>query len=222
MLFLAVFCGFLAENQREHMIEHRREKQFMKSLLSDITEDTTELNKSIYHVSLTNIYQDSILLYIHNRPQDYVSKKFLDTFSFFGLSRLSIVFNEVTASQLKNAGNLRLIRNQSTIRKIALYWKEEENTIINLDRYLLYRNRGREIEEKLFAFSDNDLVEAGLITRLPYGARIIQPDPVLWFEYANIISHCKITTRQYIGQLKKQLGLSKELISLLKKEYHLK
>ena len=26
MLFLAVFCGFLAENQREHMIEHRREK----------------------------------------------------------------------------------------------------------------------------------------------------------------------------------------------------
>ena len=26
MLFLAVFCGFLAENQREHMIEHRKEQ----------------------------------------------------------------------------------------------------------------------------------------------------------------------------------------------------
>ena len=47
MLFLAVFCGFLAENQLEHMIEHRREKEFMRSLVSDVIEDTTELNKSI-------------------------------------------------------------------------------------------------------------------------------------------------------------------------------
>ena len=31
MLFLAVFCGFLAENQREHFIEHRREKEYHES-----------------------------------------------------------------------------------------------------------------------------------------------------------------------------------------------
>ncbi len=30
MLFLAVFCGFLAEYQLEHKIEKDREKQFMK------------------------------------------------------------------------------------------------------------------------------------------------------------------------------------------------
>ncbi len=29
MLFLAVFCGFLAEYQLEHVIENNREKQFM-------------------------------------------------------------------------------------------------------------------------------------------------------------------------------------------------
>jgi hypothetical protein len=32
MLFLAVFCGFLAENQREHMIENKRAKQLAKYL----------------------------------------------------------------------------------------------------------------------------------------------------------------------------------------------
>jgi len=32
MLFLAVFCGFLAENFREHQVEHNREKKFMASL----------------------------------------------------------------------------------------------------------------------------------------------------------------------------------------------
>jgi hypothetical protein len=31
MLFLAVFCGFLAEYQLEHIIENSREKQFIES-----------------------------------------------------------------------------------------------------------------------------------------------------------------------------------------------
>ena len=39
MLFLAVFCGFLAENQLEHMIEHQREKQYMKSMVEDLEKD---------------------------------------------------------------------------------------------------------------------------------------------------------------------------------------
>jgi hypothetical protein len=36
MLFLAVFCGFLAENQREHMVEHQREIKYMNSLIKDL------------------------------------------------------------------------------------------------------------------------------------------------------------------------------------------
>ncbi|HEY5969946.1 MAG TPA: hypothetical protein VIU35_18315, partial [Chitinophagaceae bacterium] len=43
MLFLAVFCGFLAENQREHMIEHSREKVYMTSLVEDLQKDTSWL-----------------------------------------------------------------------------------------------------------------------------------------------------------------------------------
>ena len=33
MLFLAVFCGFLAENIREHAVERHREKQFIESFI---------------------------------------------------------------------------------------------------------------------------------------------------------------------------------------------
>jgi hypothetical protein len=43
MLFLAVFCGFLAENIREHKIEKSREKQFMRSLIEDLKADTTSI-----------------------------------------------------------------------------------------------------------------------------------------------------------------------------------
>ena len=47
MLFLAVFCGFLAENQREHYIEGKREKKYIQNLLHDLARDTVNYNSSI-------------------------------------------------------------------------------------------------------------------------------------------------------------------------------
>ena len=40
MLFLAVFCGFLAEYQLEHKIEKDREKVYMQNMLEDLEADT--------------------------------------------------------------------------------------------------------------------------------------------------------------------------------------
>ena len=45
MLFLAVFLGFLAENWREHIVEHEREKQYMQSFVYDLKNDTLNLNE---------------------------------------------------------------------------------------------------------------------------------------------------------------------------------
>src|SRR6476469_8258091 len=45
MLFLAVFCGFLAENQREHMVEHQKEKQYIKLLNEDVESDINQISR---------------------------------------------------------------------------------------------------------------------------------------------------------------------------------
>ena len=47
MLFLAVSLGFLVENQREHYVEHQREKQFIKSLINDVEADTARMHEII-------------------------------------------------------------------------------------------------------------------------------------------------------------------------------
>jgi hypothetical protein len=47
MLFLAVFCGFLAENQREHIVEHNQELKYMASLYEDLKKDTADLAHDI-------------------------------------------------------------------------------------------------------------------------------------------------------------------------------
>src|SRR6185503_15814289 len=45
MLFLAVFCGFLAEYQLEHKIEADKEKQFIASMVKEIQSDTAQLHR---------------------------------------------------------------------------------------------------------------------------------------------------------------------------------
>ena len=47
MLFLAVFCGFLAEYQLEHVIENNREKQFIQSFIEDLKTDTASIELNI-------------------------------------------------------------------------------------------------------------------------------------------------------------------------------
>src|SRR5262245_54140253 len=61
MLFLAVFCGFLAENIREHKIEREREKQFIKSLAGDIKADKEIIDNLIPGWSTKSLQSDSLM-----------------------------------------------------------------------------------------------------------------------------------------------------------------
>jgi hypothetical protein len=47
MLFLAVTLGFIVENQREHFLEHRRERQYIRSMIQDLKTDTASFRRII-------------------------------------------------------------------------------------------------------------------------------------------------------------------------------
>src|SRR6186997_3074674 len=47
MLFLAVFAGFLAENQREHYVEDQRAHQLAKNLYKEIYADSIAVQQKI-------------------------------------------------------------------------------------------------------------------------------------------------------------------------------
>ena len=47
MLFLAVFCGFLAEYQLEHKIEKERAKKYMYDMVENLKYDTTRYNRNL-------------------------------------------------------------------------------------------------------------------------------------------------------------------------------
>jgi hypothetical protein len=122
MLFLAVFCGFLAENIREHKVEKNREKQYMRSLIADLNVDKQTLDKHTSDIAKQLSMTDSMIVLL-NDPELVVKNGGL--LYYFG--RVSPRFNTLsinnrTFEQLKNSGNFRLIRNLHTSDKIMAYY----------------------------------------------------------------------------------------------------
>src|SRR4026208_1007781 len=112
MLFPAVFCGFLAELQLEHYIEHQREKQYMKTMRQDLQTDTATIKRVYNRALIQSAALDSLIELGNYHPmnEENISKLYMlhgRTTRF-----LNIRFEDRTSSQLKNAGGMRLIRNQ--------------------------------------------------------------------------------------------------------------
>src|SRR5678815_2052967 len=76
MLFLAVFCGFLAENKREHIIEHKREHQYMFSLITDLKTDTARLSE-VHRFAQKQINNYDSLLRLLKSPHYADSSRYL-------------------------------------------------------------------------------------------------------------------------------------------------
>src|SRR5687767_11380359 len=66
MLFLAVFCGFIAENEREHFIEHKREKQYIHSLSKDVEADIIRLKDLISARNIRGSRLDSLTFFLNS------------------------------------------------------------------------------------------------------------------------------------------------------------
>src|SRR5436190_20650483 len=61
MLFLAVFCGFLAEYQLEHIIENKREKQYIHSLSEDLRSDIKQIDNISVQLERKIRMMDSVI-----------------------------------------------------------------------------------------------------------------------------------------------------------------
>src|SRR6185436_16447095 len=121
MLFLAVFCGFLAENFREHRVEHNRERQYMQSIYSDLKKDTASFNNFADYLKLNYKRLDSIKNVINSRQYVSNPKNF---YSLALLSRSIRYFESHNSGyeQLKSSGNLRLIRTKELADSLVDYY----------------------------------------------------------------------------------------------------
>ena len=124
MLFLAVFCGFVAENFREEKVEHNREKQYLQSMIEDLARDTSEIAGVVFQI-------DSFFLPVFKNATDFLYRgDFSDSsvnkmYEYIpnSITFLTVNFEDRTINQLKNSGNLRMIRNNAVTDSLAEYWQ---------------------------------------------------------------------------------------------------
>ena len=119
MLFLAVFCGFLAEYQLEHKIEKERGKQYLLSFYEDLKTDTGRISFNIN-------FDDEKLVGLANLKNcyDMVSKNMPQTHCLLTMIKYSSInrpfkMTERTLNQLANAGGFRLLNNEDADSIVA-------------------------------------------------------------------------------------------------------
>ena len=223
MLFLAVFCGFLAENQREHYVEQQREKKYIFSLIQDLKADTANFESYIIRQRERRVAMDSLtMLLATGKYKQFGNETYL--FARYVLGSAAFISTDGTLLQLKNAGNLRLIKKQLVVDSILAYdahLKElQERDVVDID----IRNSFREMGGNIFKA---DIFYRVIDSNLNY----VKPtnNPQLITDNATTINNIAFQI-QYLSVIAKATlyhatRLKSEainLIELLKKEYHLK
>ena len=237
MLFLAVFCGFLAENQREHMVEHQREEQYMGTMLEDLKSDTSLLNIAVkYWDNINNSIDsvaDAIRFPLTNADLLKVYRHLNNALNYYSFKN-----NDRTIAQLKNSGGFRLIRKKIVAGKIILFDQFNIDAAKNIaeqhnffyENVVTLRNKVfvQEVISKIFQkfdFAAPPVTENKWIDSLLSKNMIPLPpatQTVLLFEFKNaLLAYRKDFSNMDFGydNIKFQMD---ELIGLIKKNYYLK
>jgi hypothetical protein len=225
MLFFAVFCGFLAENFREHQIEHQREKKYIASFVKGVELDIISLNQASDARKKCITYYDSLVYLLKNYSDSSLSDIY---FYARHVGRITdFKYHDGTMQQLKNSGSLRLIRNKDAVDSIIVYDNEVIKSILNQQEIVESRFRNDIAINhlgKIFNAYEWDAMtdDTAEIYRIANNPKLFNKDPKLINDFALQIIIVKTTYRLTNGQIEKAIKAAESLNSFLKKEYHLK
>jgi hypothetical protein len=219
MLFLAVFCGFLAENQREHMMEQRREKEYAKHLLADLRADSLFFAKRAEKMNQVlaehhEFYQ--LMTGLSKASNKDILSHLLPIFYIYDLQTTPATYN-----QMKTSGSLRYIQDESLVNLIQKYYEvrlPRANLGIEVTREF-FNNFMQPFLQKHFRVQDYDIVSVTLNTDSPvFLDRNEQSDQELLNMFETYGRQIKVVQDRIVIPT---MTILNDLISLLKKEYHL-
>jgi hypothetical protein len=226
MLFLAVFAGFLAENWREHIVERKREKEYIRSMIEDLNRDTTELSLDNSIRKEAVLMYDSVITLLNKKNRSQFEQQRIYYLARMGL-RLSPFpkLNDRTYEQMKSSGNLRLIHENEISDKITHYYFNIKEFSLNTDQTLLRLQSLIEIQGKVFdgaVFQQMINIKSFEINQ-PGGYPPLITEEKQTLNELSVRIHYVLSillySQNFITDLEKEAS---QLIETLKKEYHLK
>ena len=236
MLFLAVFCGFLAEYQLEHKIEKDREKQFMQTMAEDLKSDSAQLNRLIKSRKSRIRELDTLFHVIANDEYLKDGRKVYALYEFPYWDILRFFPSDRTMQQLKNGGNLRLIRKRNVSNALIKYdvWVRNRKEYESLQAELATQiNQHLEkmlnpliIEKATRAYTDKQMAADTVVNRsgrmdLPPDitiSKLAAADKKIFLKYINQV---KTIYLEYVRDTMSEKKLAEETLALVTKEYNI-
>ncbi len=222
MLFLAVFCGFLAEYQLEHKIEKDREKQYIRSLADDLRSDISMLQQNISLRQSRLMMIDSLVLLLHSSDRDKTGN---DIYYYArSISPPANIFpNDGTIQQLKSSGNLRLIRDEIIARDIMTYDQRMRNVLFEMGDEVEIRAEYRLIARKIFRTPVfHDMIADVQISRPLTNPGLFSNDPALINEFIGEVQYFKRVHQAQLIRSEQLLAQANQLITEIQAHYHIK
>ena len=225
MLFLAVTLGFFVENQREHFIENKRERQYIQSFYEDLTADERDLQSNINFLRAQARQADSLHALMKNITTKHPANLVYMYLRGVVRGTAGLLYpNDKTIVQLRNAGGMRVIKNKSVSDCMALYYREVE--LIQVLSQEGQVNKASLREKSIPLLNADDYAKI-----VDSNSAIINPSETIYLRQADpeVINSCLIEVNRIktlnggialrIQRLKERAGRIKDFI---KKEYHLK
>src|SRR5215831_8284492 len=203
MIFMAVVLGFFAESIREKISDHNKEKEYVKSLILNLKDDTTKMNLSIEEnlqkekgldrvmsLSFRDMSKDTNRKLLYN----YCRKKSVGFYSIFKS-------NDATMLQLKTEG-LRFIHKDHVADSIAKYDTEVKIIYSAEDLYNKATEAGIMAARQVLNYAiyyDSSYFEQGHLTGKPLP--LLPDDPRKLELFFNNVDFEMGATENYIHNL---------------------
>jgi hypothetical protein len=235
MLFLAVFCGFLAENFREHQVEYERAKGLAKNLYKEIYADSIAIQQKL---AIRNKKEEECIYFI-NYVKDSnlinLSPHFYSAFTWAFIQTAQLMFdpNDGIMNQLRNSGELRYFKNsefQSAIGNLSVMIANVRSRNEREYSYVEFYLRPFTLKHYDFNWYDT-LTQHGNLSLLaalnrkinsPIAGRIVNADKFNRQEAQNIAYYYLLmlrSTRQ--AYYLQYVNGNHQLLEILRKEYHI-
>ena len=218
MIFLAVSVSFLAENLREHYVEHKRAHQYAILLTRDIEKNRSKVNEEIQRRTIMQASFDTLKRLLTNNQLD--SNAQIVKHAVLLSEILPLATTTATFTEMQNSGSLRYIQSQRLSSLLVDYF----NTLIPLTQtdiqqeFQLVKDNNQKFLREHFNLMQVD-IEDNLLTN--------HPDIYDWnkrsaIEMYNVILNTNIWNQWIIE--KDLVPIQQQgdtLLKTLKKEYDL-
>lgn len=238
MLFLAVFCGYLANYQLDAKIERDKAKELAKSFYEELRSDSVTAVEKLHNRFLLDEALKYLSTYFKDSSLTNVSKQFALNFDKGLGFRTPSVFEPrtVIVDQLQSSGSLRYFKNQDLQNTIGdlivviknIYDRQEieseyRNEYINpiymshydYDYGTVLRSKGTTVFEAVKNYETNNEIIPFKLNGLEDFNRKANVNAVNFF-FRNVLT----TTRTV--HMQKYIEVNARLLELLRNEYHLK